>query len=67
MDKIYVLYNHGSNKYITLDDASGGYPVDVDHWWQSHFFKSREEAHKYRVIMQTGWSIYEVTAKMKMA
>ncbi len=58
--KAYILYNPKSGKYIQLDQASGGYPYEVNNWYNARFFAKRDRADEYCKIMQKDWLIYEI-------
>lgn len=58
-DKMYVIKNNDTNKWIGVDKSSGGYPYDTD-IERAEIFYDKESAIKYRNIMKANWSLFRL-------
>lgn len=58
-DKIYVIKNNETNKWIGVDETSGGYPYDTD-IERAEIFYDKESAIKYRNVMKANWSLFKL-------
>lgn len=58
MEKVIVIKNVLTGKFIALDSASGGYPYETD-IRQCKIWISKQEAHGYMNVMgyPLGWDI----------
>lgn len=58
VEKIWVIRN--GNKFIALDERSGGYPYDTE-FWNAKRFRSLKEAVSYATIgiPKDSWEIYQ--------
>ncbi len=66
--KTYILYNRDSKKYIQLDNSIsyflGGFPHEVNNWYNAHFFTCSKKAEEYRKRMRKDCLIYEVSPQL---
>ena len=58
-DKMYVIKNNDTNKWIGVDKSSGGYPYDTD-IERAEIFYNKESAIKYRNVMKANWSLFRL-------
>lgn len=57
--KTYVIKNNDTDKWINIDNASGGYPYDVD-IHKAKIFYDKESALKYLKVMNKNWSLFRL-------
>lgn len=58
-NKMYVIKNNETNKWIAVDSASGGYPYDTE-IHRAEIFHSKESALKYKNVMKRNWSLFQL-------
>ena len=58
-DKMYVIKNNETGKWIAVDKASGGHPYDTD-IQRAEIFYSKKRAQDYRNVMKADWSLYRL-------
>ena len=64
----YALYDSVKNKWVQLDESSGGYPYLVDDVWQAKLYQSEEAARMYAKIVKSfarDWEIRKLDAELK--
>lgn len=58
-DRMYVIKNNETGKWIGVDKASGGYPYDTD-IQRAEIFYTKERALKYKNTMKANWSLFRL-------
>lgn len=59
MDKMYVIKNNNTNKWIRIDRDSGGYPYDTEIQWAEIFY-DKTKALEYKNIIKGNWSLFRL-------
>jgi hypothetical protein len=59
MEKMYVIKNNDTDKWIGVDYNSGGYPYDTE-IQRAKIFSTKESALNYRNIMKLNWSLFQL-------
>ena len=61
-NKSYVIKNNVTDKYIGIDNASGGYPYNTELRF-AYIFRDKKEANSYYNTFKSSypdWSLYEL-------
>ena len=58
-DKMYVIKNNETNKWIAIDSTSGGYPYDTE-IHNAKIFYDKKSALNYKNVMKGNWSLFQL-------
>ena len=54
---MYIFKN--GNKFIGMDNASGGYPYETDRAFSAHEWSTIKDARDYQKMFSDEWILYE--------
>jgi hypothetical protein len=61
-DRMYVIKNNKTGKWIGIDKASGGYPYDTT-IENAKIFHTKKAATDYRGVINEDWSLFRLEVR----